>query len=485
MRHLLLSIIIISLVGILMVPNAFAVKEITVQNAPGSSVPGCEKTDRCFIPSTAKINPGDTVVWTNPDRAVHTVTSGNPTTGPDGYFDSGLMLAGGSYSKTFTSFGTYDYFCMVHPWMEGTVIVSGGTSSPSSTSKTSSKLILDPLPTTFNAKGSNSKAEITFSGRLVSVDNKKWLMDAPITLKFTGFTFDGKYVYETTTDSDGKFNEKFTISPGNNYRVQAVFEGAESKTSEWTPSKSQTEYFIVTSTTSPSQPSTSSLGAPTFLKLDPLPKTFNTDKSPYSRAIVTFSGQLMTADKKFYITDEQIKLLFTPSIESWNNNSKRSTDDEGKFNIRIAISQGQNYRIQAIFDGDNQLGPSKSLIQSFSVTPSPSPSQPSTSTSSGGFEWAWILVIVGVVAAGAAGVLVKKGLKKTPKATPQRKTFGVKQPKKRRTAGSPVGASSSADGPSTYEYFECPNCHEPSAPQGKLRQNPDGSQFCSVCGWKS
>ena len=92
---------------------------------------------------------------------------------------------------------------------------------------------------------------------------------------------------------------------------------------------------------------------------------------------------------------------------------------------------------------------------------------------------------MGVVAAGAAGVLVKKGLKKTPKATPQRKTFGVKRPKKRRTVGSPVGASSSTDGPSTYGYFECPNCHEPSAPQGKLRQNPDGSQFCSVCGWKS
>jgi predicted secreted protein with PEFG-CTERM motif len=32
-------------------------------------------------------------------------------------------MAGGSFSHTFDTAGTYDYFCMVHPWMEGTVIV--------------------------------------------------------------------------------------------------------------------------------------------------------------------------------------------------------------------------------------------------------------------------------------------------------------------------------------------------------------------------
>jgi signal peptidase len=94
-----------------------------------------------------------------------------------------------------------------------------------------------------------------------------------------------------------------------------------------------------------------------------------------------------------------------------------------------------------------------------------------------------IAVIVGVIV--VVEIQISKNKKKTPKATPQRKTFGAKQPKKRRTAGSPVGASSSADGPSTYEYFECPNCHEPSAPQGKLGQNLDGTQFCSKCGWDS
>jgi len=54
-----------------MIPNAFAAvgneRTITVQNAPGSSVPGCEKFDGCFIPNRPSIRPGDTVVWTNPD----------------------------------------------------------------------------------------------------------------------------------------------------------------------------------------------------------------------------------------------------------------------------------------------------------------------------------------------------------------------------------------------------------------------------------
>ena len=78
------------------------------------------------------------ITWTNPDRASHTVTSGNQQlTGPDGYFDSGLMLAGQTFSYQFTRLllllELYDYFCMVHPWMEGTVIVKAGPDWTSST----------------------------------------------------------------------------------------------------------------------------------------------------------------------------------------------------------------------------------------------------------------------------------------------------------------------------------------------------------------
>ncbi len=90
----------------------------------GTSVPGCEETNECYIPADVTINAGDTVEWTNSDTAAHTVTGGTPADGPSGVFDSSLVMANASYSFTFDDAGTYDYFCMVHPWMVGIVTVN-------------------------------------------------------------------------------------------------------------------------------------------------------------------------------------------------------------------------------------------------------------------------------------------------------------------------------------------------------------------------
>jgi predicted secreted protein with PEFG-CTERM motif len=107
-------------------PSAFADHTTaTVTNAPGSSVPGCEQTaDGCFIPSTVTIDIGGEVTWENNDTAAHTITSGTPVEGPDGIFDSSLVITGSSFSHVFAEAGSYDYFCMVHPWMQGMVMVS-------------------------------------------------------------------------------------------------------------------------------------------------------------------------------------------------------------------------------------------------------------------------------------------------------------------------------------------------------------------------
>jgi plastocyanin len=103
----------------------------TIYNAPGSSTPGCEDTDSCFIPDTLTVNVGDTITWYNSDNAAHTATSGSATDGPDGVWDSSAIQVNGSYSVTLVEAGTYPYFCMVHPWMSGTVIVGdGGSSAP-------------------------------------------------------------------------------------------------------------------------------------------------------------------------------------------------------------------------------------------------------------------------------------------------------------------------------------------------------------------
>jgi len=114
---------VVSMVAI--APSAFADHtSATVTNAAGSSTPGCEDTNSCFDPNPVMIAMGGTVTWENTDTAAHTVTSGSATDGPDGVFDSSLIMAGGaSFSHTFDTAGTYDYFCMVHPWMAGSVVV--------------------------------------------------------------------------------------------------------------------------------------------------------------------------------------------------------------------------------------------------------------------------------------------------------------------------------------------------------------------------
>lgn len=70
---------------------------------------------------------GDTVIWKNADTTIHTVTSGTPDDGPDGIFgNSDFINPGQSYQFTFDIKGQYPYYCLIHPWMTGTVLVTDG-----------------------------------------------------------------------------------------------------------------------------------------------------------------------------------------------------------------------------------------------------------------------------------------------------------------------------------------------------------------------
>ncbi len=97
---------------------------VSVTIPAGTSSPGCETSNACYTPASVTINVGDTVKWDNVDTAAHTVTSGSPADGPSGVFDSSLVMGKASFEHTFDKAGTYDYFCMVHPWMVGNVIVN-------------------------------------------------------------------------------------------------------------------------------------------------------------------------------------------------------------------------------------------------------------------------------------------------------------------------------------------------------------------------
>ena len=74
--------------------------------------------DFAFQPASLSVTAGSTVTWTNSGAAPHTVTSDS------GAFNSGTLQPGASFSHTFTTAGTFSYFCEIHPNMTGTITVT-------------------------------------------------------------------------------------------------------------------------------------------------------------------------------------------------------------------------------------------------------------------------------------------------------------------------------------------------------------------------
>jgi plastocyanin len=74
-----------------------------------------------FVPATVTIQTGDTVLFVNDDDDAHTVTA------TDMSFDSKGLDTHQTWKHTFTKAGTYTYFCQIHPFMKGTIIVKDAT----------------------------------------------------------------------------------------------------------------------------------------------------------------------------------------------------------------------------------------------------------------------------------------------------------------------------------------------------------------------
>lgn len=85
--------------------------------AAGAAIFDVDIVSNTFDPTPITVCTGDTVRWTNYDTLHHSATSDT------GVWDSGLLFQGDSYSFTFTSAGTYDYHCIIHPSMTATVEV--------------------------------------------------------------------------------------------------------------------------------------------------------------------------------------------------------------------------------------------------------------------------------------------------------------------------------------------------------------------------
>jgi plastocyanin len=96
-------------------PEYGEIPTYTISVPQGSSVPGCEEIAHCFEPEEITIKENQIIEWKNYDDAMHTITSGDPSDGPTGLFDSGLAEPDATYALKFEVAGDYPYFCMVHP----------------------------------------------------------------------------------------------------------------------------------------------------------------------------------------------------------------------------------------------------------------------------------------------------------------------------------------------------------------------------------
>ena len=101
-------------------PGASSSKTAVVSMLAGAgtntSIPHSYSPD----PMTVVIGVNNTVSWVNNDSSPHTITAN------DGSFGSGNIAPGSAFTFTFTKPGTYQYHCLYHPWMVGTVIVKSG-----------------------------------------------------------------------------------------------------------------------------------------------------------------------------------------------------------------------------------------------------------------------------------------------------------------------------------------------------------------------
>ena len=92
-----------------------------VSISPASSHPSASQF---YVPPEITVSSGTTVTWTNDDATIHTVTEGTPGgVSITPAFDSSIISPGATWVHTFDTAGEFDYYCTLHPFMTGKVIV--------------------------------------------------------------------------------------------------------------------------------------------------------------------------------------------------------------------------------------------------------------------------------------------------------------------------------------------------------------------------
>jgi plastocyanin len=111
-RGLVVALLLGPAIGAILAFGAVAAQDATKKDANEITI-----DNFTFTPKELTVAVGTTVRWVNHDDIPHTVVEKNTT------FRSKALDTDDSYSFTFTSAGTFDYFCGLHPHMVGQVIV--------------------------------------------------------------------------------------------------------------------------------------------------------------------------------------------------------------------------------------------------------------------------------------------------------------------------------------------------------------------------
>ena len=163
------------------------------------------------------IGVNNTLNFVNKDAVTHTVTA------VDGGFDSGDIVAGQTWTHTFGTPGTFDYYCIYHSWMRATVVVlssanqtTGASSTTSSATSTTSSAVTSSATTT-SAVGGAFVVKIpagTGTNLNLNYSPSSFVLVAGVNNTVTFENQDS--VVHTVTADDGSFDSG-NIQPGQSW----------------------------------------------------------------------------------------------------------------------------------------------------------------------------------------------------------------------------------------------------------------------------
>lgn len=139
-------------VALLLAPIVSAAVSLAAAPSANAAQHAVQIADSAFAPATVTVAAGGSVTWTNVDDRPHTVTADG------GAFDSGNLDSGQSFTRTFTTPGTFTYLCAYHPEMRATVVVTASAPAAPEAGAPTGAAVRTPVPPA-EAAGARPPAE--------------------------------------------------------------------------------------------------------------------------------------------------------------------------------------------------------------------------------------------------------------------------------------------------------------------------------------